>query len=71
MADDELSGGSEHRKGARESTRKKHEKGKRRKKIDHGGERGDEFRRYPRKRPKNYIGKWPPRKGPKRSRDDV
>jgi hypothetical protein len=38
----------EHRKNARPSTRGKHEKGKRRKQKDAGGEKGDR-RRTPRK----------------------
>jgi hypothetical protein len=38
----------EHRKNARPSTREKHQKGRRRKKKDRGGEKGD-VRRTPRK----------------------
>jgi hypothetical protein len=38
----------EHRKNARPSTREKHQKGRRRKKKDAGGEKGD-ARRTPRK----------------------
>ncbi len=40
--DDEVSGG--HRKGARESTRKRHEEGERRRRLDQGREKGDSRR---------------------------
>jgi RHS repeat-associated protein len=50
----------EHTSGARPSTEGQHQKGKRRKKMDRGGEKGDEARRPPRKRPDNWKGPWPP-----------
>ena len=55
---------SEHTKGRRPSSRGKHQKGKRRKHIDRGGEKGDKVRRPPRKRPPDYKGPWPPMKPP-------
>ena len=54
------SGGAEHTKKARKSTREKHQAGTTRKTQDRGGEKGDKFRRLPRKRPKRYRGPWPP-----------
>ena len=54
-------GGAEHKKGARPSTKAKHQKGQARKARDRGGEKGDSRRRPPRKRPKNWKGKWPPK----------
>ena len=50
----------EHTKGARPSTKGKHEKGQTRKIIDRGGEKGDERRDVPRKRPSKWKGPWPP-----------
>lgn len=50
----------EHTKNKRPSTQEKHEKGKARKGVDRGGEKGDERRRPPRIRPKNWKGPWPP-----------
>lgn len=50
-----------HRKGARSSTQGKHEKGQARKNRDRGGEKGDEDRRVPRKRPPGHKGPWPPK----------
>ncbi len=54
------SGGSEHTKGARKSTKSKHESGQARKAKDRGGEKGDSQRRPPQKRPTNWKGPWPP-----------
>ena len=68
VSEDQPSGGAEHTKGARESTRAKHEKGQARKRRDRGNEKGDEFRRYPRKRPWRYKGPWPPKSGAKKRR---
>lgn len=52
---------AEHTKDARPSTKDRHEKGTTRKKKDRGGEKADEERNPPRKRPPNYKGPWPPR----------
>ncbi len=49
-----------HRKGARPSTKGKHESGEARARRDRGGEKGDERRRPPRKRPPKHRGPWPP-----------
>ncbi len=57
----EKSGGGEHKKGARQSTKGKHEKGQTRKRRDYGGEKGDDYRDEPRRRPTGYKGPWPPR----------
>lgn len=54
---------AEHTKAARPSTKEDHEEGQARKKKDRGGERGDERRRPPRKRPPNWKGPWPPPAG--------
>lgn len=54
------SGGSEHTKGGRESTRNKHEKGQTKRDQSRGGEKGDKNRRLPRKPPMNWRGPWPP-----------
>ena len=43
------------------SKKNDHEYGKARNKRDRGGERGDENRRPPRKRPDNWKGPWPPK----------
>ncbi|WP_439568604.1 RHS repeat domain-containing protein [Sphingopyxis sp.] len=51
---------SEHKKGKRPSTKGKHEKGKARKGIDKGGEKGDKARRVPRARPPGWRAPWPP-----------
>ena len=53
-------GGEEHTSGARPSTGDKHDLGKDRKKTDRGGERGDDARDWPRRRPKGWTGPWPP-----------
>ena len=53
---------SEHTKGARPSTKQDHQTGTARKRRDKGGEKGDERRRPPRKRPKGWKGPWPPKK---------
>ncbi len=50
----------EHRENQRESNREKHEEGLARKQRDRGGEKGDENRRPPRKRPPEWKGPWPP-----------
>lgn len=54
------SGGRRHRKGKRKSTREDHEQGAARKDADYGGEKGDEYRGYPRRRPRRHKGPWPP-----------
>lgn len=54
----------EHTKGARPSTKGKHEKGAARKQMDSGNEKGDDRRDWPRKRPPDHKGPWPPRGGP-------
>lgn len=48
-----------HRKGARRSTKEKHEQGQARKNKDRGREKGDDSRRDPRKRPPDHTGPWP------------
>lgn len=53
----------EHKSGARESTREKHEEGQARKDRDRGGEKGDARRRPPRKPPNGWKGPWPPKQG--------
>lgn len=50
-----------HRTNQRESNRARHQKGAGRRRIDRGGERGDERRQVPRRRPSGYRGTWPPR----------
>ncbi len=55
------SGGAEHEKNKRPSTKGKHEKGQERKRRDRGGEKGDNKRRQPRKRPQGHKGPWPPK----------
>ncbi|MGN7785001.1 RHS repeat domain-containing protein [Niabella sp. 22666] len=50
---------AEHTKGARPSTKGKHEKGQTRKEKQRGGYKGQKG--FPRKRPKDYEGKWPPK----------
>jgi RHS repeat-associated protein len=52
---------SEHTKGARPSTKGKHEKGQTRKQTDRGGEKGDAERRLPNTRPPNWKGPYPPK----------
>jgi hypothetical protein len=52
-----MTDGEEHTKNARESTRAKHEKGRSRRMTDAGGEK-----------PLGWKRKWPPKKGPKKSR---
>jgi RHS repeat-associated protein len=62
IIDDVITMSAEHTKGARPSTKEKHQEGQRRKKMDRGGEKGDKKRRPPRKRPDGWKGKWPPTK---------
>jgi len=57
----ESSDDPEHTKNARKSTQQKHEDGAARKLRDRGGEKGDDARDPPRRRPKGYRGPWPPR----------
>jgi RHS repeat-associated protein len=53
---------SEHTKGARPSTKGKHEKGQTRKQTDRGGEKGDDARDYTgRRRPEGWKGPYPPK----------
>jgi hypothetical protein len=52
-------GGKEHRKGARKSTRKKHEDGRAATKKSRAGEKGDTA--PPRRRPQGHKGPWPPK----------
>jgi len=52
---------AEHTKGARPSTKGKHEKGNARRTSDRGGEKGDSNRRPPSKKPNNWKGPWPPK----------
>lgn len=54
------SGGEEHR-GKTPSKKGKHQKGKSRKSKSRGGEKADKRRPFPRRRPKNWKGTWPPR----------
>lgn len=54
-------GGEEHTRGARPSTRERHEQGRARADQDRGGEAGDARRRENRRRPKGWRGPWPPR----------
>jgi hypothetical protein len=56
----EAQNSAEHKKSARPSTEEKHEAGTTRKKKDRGGEKGDENRAAPRKRPSGWKGPWPP-----------
>ena len=53
-------GGAEHTSGARPSTGDKHDVGRGRVKTDRGGEKGDDARDLPRRRPKGWTGPWPP-----------
>ena len=53
-------GGAEHTSGARPSTGDKHDAGRGRVKTDRGGEKGDDARDLPRRRPNGWIGPWPP-----------
>jgi hypothetical protein len=55
------SGGAEHKKGKRKSTKEKHTKGQATKQKSYGGEKGDVLRPYPRRRPIGYKGPWPPK----------
>ena len=50
---------AEHTKGARPSTKPKHQKGKARKAADRGGEKGEKM--PPRIRPGGWKGPWPPK----------
>ncbi len=52
---------AEHKSGARKSTKGRHQSGTARKRRDRGGEKGDERRRPPRKRPDDWKGPWPPK----------
>lgn len=52
---------SEHTKGARPSTKGKHERGQARKARDRGGEKADQNRRFPNKKPGGWKGPWPPK----------
>ena len=54
------SGGSEHRKNARPSTREKHEKARGVVAKSRGGEKADGGRDDNRKPPRNWKGPWPP-----------
>ena len=54
------SGGSEHESKKRPSTKRKHQKGRATKRKSYGGEKADDGRRYPRKRPGDWKGSWPP-----------
>jgi len=56
----------DHTKGARPSTQEKHQAGQARRKKDRGGEKADEGRRPPRKRPPGWKGPWPPKKPPEK-----
>ncbi len=58
------SGGSEHRSGARPSTRERHQEGQARQNRDWGGERADDRRRAPRRPPSGWRGPWPPPEWP-------
>jgi TPR repeat protein len=53
------SGGSEHKSKKRPSTKGKHQKGHAAKRQSYGGEKADDGRRYPRRRPKGWTGPWP------------
>jgi hypothetical protein len=53
------SGGAEHLAGKRKSTRPTHESGRATKRKSYGGEKGDEERRVPRRKPKGWSGPWP------------
>ncbi|MBL7955936.1 MAG: RHS repeat-associated core domain-containing protein [Flavobacteriales bacterium] len=53
---------SEHSKNARPSTKGKHEEGQARRMRDRGGEKADENRNPPRKRPDGWKGPYPPKK---------
>ena len=55
------SGGSEHTRNARNSTRNRHEEGNARRSMDREGEKADKRRRPPRRRPRGHKGPWPPR----------
>jgi RHS repeat-associated protein len=52
---------AEHTKGARPSTKARHEEGEARRDKDYGREKGDEARGPPRKPPPGYKGPWPPK----------
>ena len=52
--------GGEHTKNPRPSNLPKHEEGQTRKKRDYGGEKGDERRDPPRRKPPGWKGPWPP-----------
>jgi hypothetical protein len=53
-------GGAEHNSNARKSTEQQHQQGKARKLRDRGGDKGDDTRGFPRRRPKGYKGPWLP-----------
>lgn len=50
---------AEHTKNARPSTEQKHQDAEARRQRDAGGEKGDQRRRPPSKRPPGYKGPWP------------
>ncbi len=52
---------AEHKSGARNSTKGKHEDGQARKSRDYGGEKGDVRRNPPRQKPPKWKGPWPPK----------
>lgn len=52
---------AEHTKGARPSTKGKHEAGDARRGRDRGGEKGDANRSQPRQKPPGWKGPWPPK----------
>ena len=54
-------GGKEHTSGARPSTGENHETGEARRRQDRGGEKGDDGRDLPRRRPDGWKGSWPPK----------
>lgn len=53
-------GNAGHQTGARESTKDQHEAGDARRKRDRGGEKGDDNRCPPRRKPQGWKGPWPP-----------
>jgi RHS repeat-associated protein len=55
------SGGSEHHSGARKSTEGKHQAGTATKRQSRGRQKGDNARRAPRRRPRDWKGPWPPK----------
>jgi len=53
-------GGKEHKANPSPSNTETHQDGKARKKQDRGGEKGDDQRDWPRRRPDGWKGSWPP-----------